>query len=109
MIVGDEQPSYVSEAWRRRDFVWYTALANVRARHANTALGLFWWVLSPLILGSVYFLVFGVILGTRRGDPHYIGYILTGLFAFFFTRTVVNSGTAAMISFLMSTPLREAW
>lgn len=95
-VVGDEQPSYLSEAWRRRDFVWYTAISNIRARHSNTFLGLAWWLLNPLILGGIYFVVFGIILGTRRGDPHYIGYILSGLFAFFFTRTVVNSGTQSM-------------
>jgi len=87
---------YLAELWRRRDFAWYTALGNLRARHSNTFLGAVWWVLSPLLLGMVFLLVFGIILDTRKGDPNYVGYLLSGLFAFTFTRTVMTSGVQAM-------------
>lgn len=94
--LGDTRRGYLAESWRRRDFVWYTALANIRARNASSALGMFWWILNPLILAAVYFVVFGVILGTRRGDPNYIAYLLSGLFVFFYTRAVITSGSMAM-------------
>ena len=83
---------YLAELWRRREFIWYLTLANIRSRHAATSLGLVWWVLSPLLLGLVFWVAFGVILDTRRGDPNYIGFLLSGLFAFYFTRSSITGG-----------------
>ncbi len=87
---------YLAELWRRREFAWYMAMGNIQARHSATALGLLWWVLSPLMLGMVFYLVFGLILQTPRGDN--IGWLLTGLFGFYFTRGVMSAGAQAIIS-----------
>jgi teichoic acid transport system permease protein len=46
---------------------------------------------------GVYFLVFGVILGGRRGDPAFLAYLLAGVFSFrFMSGTMV--GSAKMIT-----------
>jgi teichoic acid transport system permease protein len=88
--------SYLAEVWKRRDFAWHLAMATVRARHNSTALGLAWWLLDPLLLGGVFLLVFGVILKTSRGDPNYIGFLLSGLFAFTYTRETLTGGAASI-------------
>lgn len=89
---------YFSQVWEKRDLIWYMAMSNVKARHSRTALGVVWWVLNPLLLGIVYFFVFGVILQTRRGDPQYLGYLLSGLFAFYYTRQSMNAAAASLTS-----------
>lgn len=86
----------LAEVWRRRDFAWHLAMARVRARNNSTALGLFWWLLDPLLLGAVFLLVFGVILKTSRGDPNYIGFLLSGLFVFTYTRQTMMGGAASI-------------
>jgi len=88
----EDPGAYLSELWRRRHFAWHVALGGMRARTSSSALGLLWWMLDPLILGGVFLLVFGVILDTKRGDPNYIGFLLSGLFAFTYTRTTMMSG-----------------
>ncbi len=88
--------SYLAEVWRRRDFAWHLAMAKVRARNNSTALGLFWWLLVPLLLGAVFLLVFGVILKTSRGDPNYIAFLLSGLFVFTYTRETMTAGAASI-------------
>lgn len=93
-----DQRSYVGELWRRREFAWYSALAAIQSRSSTTALGLIWWMLNPLMLGLVFLVVFGFILNTHRGDPNYIGFILSGLFPFYATRTVMASGATSMSS-----------
>jgi len=90
--------AYLAEVWRRRDFAWHLAMAKVRARNNSTALGLFWWLLDPLLLGGVFLLVFGVILKTSRGDPNYIGFLLSGLFVFTYTRETMTGGAASINS-----------
>ncbi|OFW53071.1 MAG: hypothetical protein A2V75_10270 [Actinobacteria bacterium RBG_16_70_17] len=98
-LTGREDPrSYLSEAWRRRHFAWHVAMGGMRARTSSSALGLLWWMLDPLILGGVFLLVFGVILNTKRGDPNYIGFLLSGLFAFTYTRTTMMSGGNTLVS-----------
>ena len=84
----------MQDLWNRREFIWYMALGNLKARNASTALGLLWWVLNPLLLGAIYFLVFGVILGFGRD----IGHLLSGLFVFYFTSVSITGGANSIIS-----------
>lgn len=85
--------SYLSSLWSRREFAWYMAMGNLRARNASTALGLFWWVLNPLLMGFVYYLVFGIILEVSRD----LSYLLSGIFVFYFTSTAITTGANAII------------
>jgi teichoic acid transport system permease protein len=72
-------------------------MGNLKARNASTALGLFWWVLNPLLLGLVYFFVFGVLFGTRSRPPDYIAYLLSGMFVFHFTNQSMSGGANAIL------------
>jgi teichoic acid transport system permease protein len=84
---------YVSELWRRRDFVWFLARGNIKARNASTFLGLVWWVLNPLLLGLVYYVVFGFIIPTARD----ISYLLSGIFVFHFSSQALSGGAASIL------------
>lgn len=90
--------TYVRDLWNRREFAWYLALGNLKARNASTALGLVWWVLNPLLLGGIYGLVFGVILDVRRGTDDYIAYLLAGIFPFYYVRSAMTGGVNSIIS-----------
>jgi teichoic acid transport system permease protein len=88
----DGWAAYLAELWQRRHFAWHVAMGGVRARTSSTTLGLLWWMIDPLLLGGIFLLVFGVILDVRRGDPAFIGFLLSGLFAFTYTRTTMMGG-----------------
>ena len=87
---------YVRELARRREFIVALGLGNLKARNANTTLGLAWWVLNPLLLGGVYFLVFGIIFGSRRPEG-FLTYLLTGIFVFHFTSQAMTGGANSII------------
>jgi teichoic acid transport system permease protein len=89
--------TYFTDLWNRREFAWFLAMGNLKARNATTALGLFWWVLNPLLLGLVYFFVFGVLFGTRSRPPDYIAYLLSGMFVFHFTNQSMSGGANAIL------------
>jgi teichoic acid transport system permease protein len=89
--------TYLSELWRRRDFALYLAVGNLKARHATTAFGLFWWVLNPLLLAAVYYLVFSVIFPGARGDDDYLAYLVSGMFVFHFTSLSMTGGANSII------------
>lgn len=84
--------AYGKELWRRREFIWFMAMGNFKARNASTALGLFWWVLNPLLLSLVYWFVFGFILGSRD-----IIYLMSGMFVFHFTAQALTGGANAIL------------
>lgn len=84
---------YMSELWRRKDFVWFLARGNIKARNASTTLGLVWWVLNPLLLGLVYFFVFGLIFPTERD----IAYLLSGMFVFHYSSQSLSGGAASIL------------
>ena len=73
-------------------------MGNLQARNASTSLGLFWWVLNPLIMAAVYFLVFGVIFEGRRGDADFVAWLLSGVFVFNYTATAMTSGANSILA-----------
>ncbi len=89
----DGANTYIRALWERREFAWYLAMGNLRSRNASTALGLVWWVLNPIFLGGVYYVVFGLILGISRD----LSYLLSGIFAFYYTSTSITTGANAII------------
>ena len=74
---------YVRELWRRREFAREMARTNLRAQHFNTAFGLFWLVLNPLLLAAVYFLLVYILRSGSRGVD-FFAHLLAGLFAYYF-------------------------
>jgi teichoic acid transport system permease protein len=87
---------YLQELWRRREFALALGLGNLKARNASTSLGLVWWVLNPILLGAVYFLVFGLLFAGRRPDD-FLTYLLAGMFAFHFTSQSMTGGANSII------------
>ena len=55
------------QLWERRWFIRELAFGNIIGKHATDMLGILWWVLNPLMMTGVFFLVFGIILDGRRG------------------------------------------
>jgi teichoic acid transport system permease protein len=88
---------YVTDLWARREFAWFLAMGNLKARNASTVLGLFWWVLNPLLLGLVYFFVFGVLFAGSSRPPDYIAYLLSGMFVFHYTNQSMTGGANAIL------------
>ena len=84
---------YIKELWRRREFIWFLAMGNFKARNASTTLGLFWWVLNPVLLSLVYWFVFGLIFPGARD----IIYLMSGMFVFHFTSQSLTGGANAIL------------
>jgi teichoic acid transport system permease protein len=77
---------YAADLWQRRHFISGFATARNIAMYTEARLGQLWQVLTPLLNAGVYFLVFGLLLGTNRGVPNYISFLVTGVFVFNFTQ-----------------------
>ncbi|MEU7634478.1 MULTISPECIES: ABC transporter permease [unclassified Streptomyces] len=89
-------PEYTRQLWHRRHFITSFATAKLTAMYTTSKLGQLWQVITPLLNAGVYYLIFGVLIGTRKGVPDYIPYLVTGVFVFTFLQNSVMTGTRAI-------------
>jgi len=97
-VVGQRPPfgRYLAEVWRRRGFIWGLATAQLRAGNGRDKLGNLWLVLTPLLNGAVYYLIFGLLLNTGHRVPNFVGYLIVGVFLFTYTSRSVTAGARAI-------------
>ncbi|GAA3715403.1 ABC transporter permease [Streptomyces tremellae] len=91
-------PEYVRQLWGRRHFIVAFSSARLTAQYSRAKLGQIWQLATPLLNACVYYLIFGLILGTRRGIPHdvFVPFLVTGVFIFQFTQSSVTAGVRAI-------------
>jgi teichoic acid transport system permease protein len=88
--------SYLADLWRYRQFITTYANGRIVASFGESRLGRLWQLLTPLVNAGVYFLIFGVILGTRGRVPNFIGYLCVGVFVFNFTMLVLAAAVQSI-------------
>jgi teichoic acid transport system permease protein len=88
--------TYVRQLWAYRHFISTYADARVSSSLSRNRLGRLWQVFTPLINAAVYFLIFGVILDTKRGIENFPAYLCIGVFVFGFTQSTVQNGIQAI-------------
>ncbi|MFH7336529.1 ABC transporter permease [Streptomyces sp. KHY 26] len=89
-------PEYIRQLWDRRHFITAFATAKLTAQYSEAKLGQVWQVMTPLLNAAVYYFIFGVLLGTKRGVPDYIPFLVTGVFVWTFTQSSIQVGTRAI-------------
>jgi teichoic acid transport system permease protein len=98
-MAGD-RPSlaaYTRLVWLYRHFIVAFGTAHNAASVSTARLGRLWQVLTPLVNAAVYFLLFGLVLGTRQGIENFTAYLCIGVFLFGFTQQVVMSALRSII------------
>ncbi len=87
---------YLHQLYRRRDFIVTMARSGIASSHSRNRLGRVWLVLTPLLQGLVYGLIFGVLLRTSRDIPNFVGYLMVGIFLFQYTAKALTEGAKAI-------------
>lgn len=87
---------YLGEVWARRDFLIVVPRNDIRIRNMDTVLGQFWHLLNPALMVAVYYVVFGVILDTRRGTANFFTFLVIGVLLFRFTQRVITESVTTM-------------
>jgi ABC-type polysaccharide/polyol phosphate export permease len=104
----------IRAVWRRRSIVWTLVRRDLRVRYSRSILGYVWTVLDPLLMASVYFVVFTFVFKAQRvADTPYFLYLLSGLLGWQWFTASVNDTTKSLIQearLVRSTNLpREVW
>ena len=88
--------SYLRDVWRRREFAVVVPAQDLRALNMDTVLGQLWHLVNPAMMIGVYFLIFGVVLDTRRGVDNFLGFLVVGVAMFHLTQRVMQDAGVAI-------------
>lgn len=88
--------TYLRGLWSRKQFIWTMATSSAYARNRNNYLGQAWNILNPVLWAAVYFLVFGLLLGTRRDVQNFLAFLVIGVFLFRFVTSSFTGGSKAI-------------
>jgi len=71
--------STIGNLWQRRHLLRVLTSTNIKRQNKNTVLGYLWWLLDPILMTAVYYVLVAVLF--RRGDPNapYLLFLLVGL------------------------------
>ncbi|HEY2155922.1 MAG TPA: ABC transporter permease [Isosphaeraceae bacterium] len=87
------------EILRYRDLLLTLAWRDVRVRYKQTALGVTWVILQPLLASVVLSFVFSIIAGMRSGTTPYLLVTFAGLLAWnLFSSVVIRASSALVIN-----------
>jgi teichoic acid transport system permease protein len=88
--------NYLKATWRRKDFIKELTNAQNTQKYSDSLLGRLWQLITPFLNAAIYFLIFGILLGTSKGIENYIGFLVAGVFVFNFMQVTVTAASASI-------------
>jgi len=82
----------IKDKWH---IISYSALAKLEAESERTYMGYLWWIIDPLMMMGVYYLIFKVML--NRGGPDYLHFLFIGLLTWRWLDTSIKSSAQSII------------
>jgi lipopolysaccharide transport system permease protein len=85
-----------AELWRFRELVFFLALRDVMVRYKQTALGVTWVLLQPLLAMGVFSIVFGS-RGLTTGGVPYPLFVVSGLVPWFYFANATSGASGSIV------------
>jgi teichoic acid transport system permease protein len=87
---------YLKSTWRRKDFIAELADARSTQQYSDSLLGRIWQLITPLLNAAIYYLIFGILLGTSKGIENFTAFLVAGVFVFNFMQVTVTAASASI-------------
>ena len=84
------------ELWRFRELVYFLALRDVKVRYKQTALGVAWVLLQPLLAMGIFSIVFGSRGLTTNGVPYPL-FVVSGLVPWFYFSNATSGASGSVV------------
>jgi teichoic acid transport system permease protein len=88
--------NYLISTWRHKDFIAELADARSTQQYSDSLLGRIWQLITPLLNAAIYYLIFGILLGTRKGIENFTAFLVAGVFVFNFMQVTVTAASASI-------------
>jgi lipopolysaccharide transport system permease protein len=90
-------PLDLGELWHFRDLMFALALRDVKLRYKQTALGVVWVVLQPLMQAGILSFVFGTIAHMKSGPIPYFVFSFAGVMAWNLYNNVLTKAGGSLV------------
>jgi lipopolysaccharide transport system permease protein len=87
----------LSSVWKFRDLLMALASRDVKLRYKQTALGIVWVLLQPLMAAGVFTFVFGSVAGMAKDQPNYFLFSYSGLLAWNLFNNTVGKSSGCLV------------
>jgi lipopolysaccharide transport system permease protein len=84
------------ELWRFRELVFFLALRDVKVRYKQTALGITWVLLQPLLAMGIFSIVFGQRGLGADGMPYQL-FVVSGLVPWFYFSNATSGASGSIV------------
>jgi lipopolysaccharide transport system permease protein len=85
----------LSELWKYRDLLFMLASRDVKLRYKQTALGVVWVVLQPLVAALIFAVIFGRFAKLPSDGSPYVLFVFSGLLSWnFFAGALARAGNS---------------
>jgi len=68
----------IVELWKYRDLFWILAMRDVKLRYKQTALGVTWVIIQPILTSGIFAVIFGVLAKLPSDDSPYLLFAFAG-------------------------------
>lgn len=86
------------QIWERRDLLHRLVRREIRARYKDSALGMVWSLIRPLVSLLIYYLAIGRVMGAERSIPDFAIYVFTGLTVWQLVSDCLMTTTGSVVS-----------
>jgi len=84
------------ELWRFRELAYFLALRDIKVRYKQTALGVTWVVLQPLLATGIFSIVFGSRGLAANGVPYPL-FVVSGLVPWFYFANATAGASGSIV------------
>lgn len=88
----------LKEFWAYRELLYFLTLRDVKIRYKQTALGIAWAVLQPVLTTAVFSILFSTVPRFNSANIPYPLFALSGLIIWLFVQTSITMASIAFIS-----------
>jgi lipopolysaccharide transport system permease protein len=85
------------ELWRFRELVYFLALRDIKVRYKQTALGVAWVLLQPLLAMGIFSIVFGGIAHLPSEGVPYPLFVMAGLVPWFYFANATAGASGSIV------------
>ena len=86
------------EIWTYRELLFFLVMKQIKTKYKQTAIGIGWAVLQPLLTMLVFTIVFQTLTSIPTEGIPYFAFIYTTLILWSFFSTTLNSGSMSIVS-----------
>lgn len=87
----------LERVWQYRELLYFLVWRDVKVRYKQTALGILWIVLQPLVSITIFTVLFGRLLSVPSGDAPYPVFLYAALLPWTYFANSLNRATNSLV------------